>query len=386
MVVYQGSDGFKELKASLLKENVSKILCVCGRSCQKLPILNKVLDMGFEIVFFDDFSPNPDISSAVAGIRVYRKQGCDGILAVGGGSAMDIAKCIKLYIHADLERPLIGQVQEDTGVTLAAIPTTAGTGSEATRFSVVYYQGDKQSVTHDSIIPDYVLLEPSVLRELPDYQRKVTAFDALSHAIESYWSVNSTDESKEYSREAIRLILDNYKGYLCNDEEGNANMLRAANMAGRAINITQTTAGHAMSYKLTSLYGLSHGHAVAICLIPLWKFMEDKVFHSLPAEDAVEKSGEEGADEAGADFCVDRRGMAYLKETFAGLRKMICVGQFEEMVRAAGITSIGYGGEETEKAIERLAGSVNATRLKNNPVRLSTQDLQQLYRSVFEWK
>lgn len=381
MVVYQGSDGFKELKASLLKENVSKILCVCGKSCQKLPVLNKVFDMGFETVLFDDFSPNPDISSAVAGIRVYRNQGCDGILAIGGGSAMDIAKCIKLYIHADLDKPLIGQVQEDTGVTLAAIPTTAGTGSEATRFSVVYYEGDKQSVTHDSIIPNYVLLEPSVLRELPDYQRKVTAFDALSHAIESYWSVNSTDESKEYSKEAIRLILAHYEGYLCNDEEGNANMLCAANIAGQAINITQTTAGHAMSYKLTSLYGLSHGHAVAMCLIPLWKFMEDKVFQSLPVADTGEKSGE-----ADADFCVDRRGVDYLKETFAKLRELICVGQFEKMVRAAGIASIGYDGKESEKAIERLAGSVNATRLKNNPVRLSTQDLQQLYRSVFEWK
>ena len=86
---------------------------------------------------------------------------------------------------------------------LFAVPTTAGTGSEATQFAVIYYRGEKQSVSHKSIIPDTVLFDPSSLKTLSLYQRKVGMMDALSHSIESCWSINSTNESKEYSRIAI---------------------------------------------------------------------------------------------------------------------------------------------------------------------------------------
>lgn len=370
MAVYRGSNAFEEFKNAILDKGVSKILCVCGSSCRKLLIFESVRQMGAELVVFDDFCPNPDISSAVLGIRVFRENKCDAILAIGGGSAMDVAKCIKLYADADLEKPLMEQPQKDTGVILAAIPTTAGTGSEATRFSVVYYNGNKMSVTHNSIIPDYVLLEPSVLDGLPEYQRKATAFDALSHAIESFWSINSTDESKSYSREAIEVILNNFEGYIRNEKDANSKMLYAANLAGRAINITQTTAGHAMSYKLTSVYGIAHGHAVALCLIPLWKFMRTHLSDK---------------------YCVDGRGSDYLTELFAELDKMIDAETFEGMVRNAELCGVtGYikdcNGDTGNEAVEMLSNSVNTTRLKNNPVLITTENLRELYRSVFEWK
>ena len=89
---------------------------------------------------------------------------------------------------------------------------------------------------------------PELLRTLPDYQKKCTCMDALCHSVESFWSVNSSDESKVYSRKAMRMILDNIDAYLAGDQDAAKTMLRAANYAGRAINITQTTAGHAMSY------------------------------------------------------------------------------------------------------------------------------------------
>ncbi len=94
-------------------------------------------------------------------------------------------------------------------IPLLAVPTTAGTGSEATRFAVIYYGGNKQSVTSESLIPDAVVLDPDTLITLPLHQKKATMMDALCHSIESFWSINSTDESKEFSRTAIREILEN---------------------------------------------------------------------------------------------------------------------------------------------------------------------------------
>lgn len=118
--------------------------------------------------------------------------------------------------------------------------------------------------------------------------------DALCQGIESWWSVNSTEESYEYSRKAIELIMQNWEQYIFeNDAEAAANIMLGANYSGRAINITQTTAAHAMSYKITSLYGIPHGHAVAICLPELWKYMIDNM-----------------------DKCIDKRGAKYLGSIF----------------------------------------------------------------------
>ena len=202
-----------------------------------------------KVTRFSDFKPNPLYGSVVEGVRKYRESGCDIIAAVGGGSAIDVAKCVKLYTDlpgdgADGAWLKSNGTLNDT--ELLAIPTTAGTGSEATRYAVVYHDGKKQSITSDAIIPNTVLFDPSVLDSLPDYQKKSTVMDALCHAVESFWSVNSTDESKQYSRTAIELIVANIDDYLAGDNSKNEIMQEAAYVAGKAINIAQTTAGHAM--------------------------------------------------------------------------------------------------------------------------------------------
>ena len=246
-----------------------KVLLVCDASIHFLESFNrKLTEVGIPMIRFSDFQSNPHYESVVEGVKLFRKEQCDSIFAVGGGSAIDVAKCIKLY--SDLpgdgsDGSWLKEKAVPNNIPLLAMPTTAGTGSEATRYAVIYYEGEKQSITSESIIPDTVLMDPDVLRTLPLYQKKATMCDALCHAIESFWSVNSNDESKEYSRAAIRGVLQHMDGYLNNTEEGRAGMLLAANTAGKAINITQTTAGHAMCYKITSLFGSSHGHASILC-------------------------------------------------------------------------------------------------------------------------
>lgn len=316
-------------------------------------------------VIFYDYQPNPLYENVQAGVKVYREENCDAIIAIGGGSAMDVAKCIKLYsnLSGDGENgSWLTSEYVANDIPFLAIPTTAGTGSEATRYAVIYYDEKKQSVTNESFIPGTVLMDPNTLITLPLYQKKATMCDALCHAIESFWSVNSTDESKEYSRKAIELVLANMDGYLSNTEAGRSNMLLAANVAGKAINITQTTAGHAMCYKITSLFSCAHGHAAMLC---------DRVLYSWMVQNT--------------DKCIDPRGEQYLKGVLCEIGYTLGCVTIEQ--GAAKLEEIFQKLElevptATEEQFEKLKTSVNPVRLKNHPIELAVETIDILYRRI----
>ena len=313
-------------------------------------------------VEFKDYQPNPLYENVQAGVQIFREEKCDAIIAIGGGSAMDVAKCIKLYSNMPDDGENGTWLSADVvpnNIPFLAIPTTAGTGSEATRYAVIYYDGKKQSLTSESFIPDTVLMDPNMLVTLPIYQRKVTMCDALCHSIESFWSVNSTDESKECSRKAIELIMANLDGYIANTEEGRSNMLLAANIAGKAINITQTTAGHAMCYKITSLFGCAHGHAAMLCNRVLFPWMVKNT-----------------------DKCIDPRGEQYLIQTLDKIGQ--AMGCEDAQGGADKLTEIFDKLEltvpaATKEQFEELRISVNLVRLKNHPIALNINTIDTLY-------
>lgn len=352
-----------------LVKQYNKIMLVCGKSIKYLEV-NHFLEslknrFGIDVIRFNDFHPNPDYVSVENGVKLYRSESCQAIVVVGGGSAIDVAKCIKLYAYADTDTnmPYIFQSPPSNEIPLIVVPTTAGTGSEATRYAVIYYDGEKQSISNDSIIPDYVFFDSSVLKHLPAYQKKSTMLDALSHSIESFWSINSTEKSREYSKSAIELILEHMDGYLNNTEIGNAEMLKAANIAGKAINITQTTAGHAMSYKLTSMYGIAHGHACALCLSVLWPYMNNNI-----------------------DDCTDPRGKSFLADimnqlgiTMGGKDSVSGADNFKLLLRSLDMPSISV---KSEADYRLLTESVNHTRLNNNPICLNSKTIDLLYRKI----
>lgn len=325
-----------------------------------------------EKVKFSDFTPNPLYEQVCNGIELLKSSNCDTILAVGGGSAIDVAKCIKLAVlakegNAAIIPPLVSQRLPIDGakIPFIAIPTTAGTGSESTHNAVMYYEGAKQTVTNDGVLPDYAVLEPSVLKTLPLYQKKCTMMDALCQGIESWWSVNSTEESYEYSRKTVELIMANWRKYIFdNDNEAAAQIMLAANYGGRAINITQTTAAHAFSYKITSLYKLPHGHAVAVCLPEIWKYM---IGHK--------------------EKCIDSRGQAYLNSIFIEIaHSMGCdksekaISLFREMM--VDMEMKNPVAENRDEEIDILSMSVNPVRLKNNPVELDSAAIVKLYNII----
>lgn len=353
--------GYRNIETALKEVRSRNYMLVCDSSFSYLPIKDEFHTK----VVFDQFTPNPLYEQVCKGVELFNTNQCDAIVAIGGGSTIDVAKCIKLYCKMDHAHNYLQQEMKDSGVPLIAIPTTAGTGSESTRYAVIYFEGKKQSVTHESIIPTYAILEPTLLKTLPLYQKKCTMMDALCQGIESWWSVNSTDESMMFSKIAVQMTMQYWEDYIFhNTDEAAEGIMLAANYAGRAINITQTTAPHAMSYKLTSMYGLPHGHAVALCLPEVWEYM---VTHP--------------------ENCIDQRGKEYLIDVFESIALSLGFYSTREAIlfmrSMLTVLELNYpNSKNLGTDIEILTCSVNPTRLKNNPISLEPETLRKFYNSI----
>ncbi len=328
-------NSYREL-AEILRD-AGKILFVHGKSAENFTRLHECLN-SVSVEHFTDYTPNPKLEDAISASEFFRSKGCAFILTVGGGTAIDVAKYVKLNNPDSL---------------LAVIPTTAGSGSEATRFAVLYRDGVKLSITDDIMIPDYVLFDPELLKYLPEYHRKSSALDAMCHALESFWSVNATQQSREFSRTAltdITRMLTNYPESYDPDK-----MLRASYTAGKAINIAQTTAGHAMCYKITSLFGTAHGHSAALCIRVLFRRLTEN---------------------SRLDVLNDIASAMGCSSPVSAAEK------FEEIFSRLGLNVP----EASEQEIDILASSVNTERLKNFPVVMDNDTIRKLYREILTVK
>ena len=347
-------------------EGSKKVLLVVDSSFHFLNIKNDVEGIDVPYVKFSNFTSNPLYEDVCKGVELFNAEKCDTILAVGGGSTIDVAKCIKLFCKMPKDNLFLNQEYKETNIKLIALPTTAGTGSESTRYAVIYYDGRKQSVTHDSIIPNIAILVPKVLSTLPLYQKKSTMLDALCQSIESWWSVNSTESSIMLSKKAIETITKWWRKYIFEKTDESAeHIMKAANWAGQAICITQTTAPHAFSYKLSSLYHLPHGHAVAIAMPEIWNYM---INHP--------------------EKCIDSRGSDYLIETFSQISKAMGVANGAEnaVIKFRQILDVldirNPVSNNIDYDADLLLSYVNPIRLKNNPIVLDKTTIRSLYMQI----
>lgn len=367
--IFEANGQYNVLDSWFTEKHIKCVMLVCRKSVKKQKIYGYLEELpyrlGIKIIHFMDFQPNPLYESVVEGVKLFQMEFCDAIIVVGGGSAIDVAKCIKLYSnHLDdgSDGAWLMEKIIPNNIPFLAMPTTAGSGSEATRFAVIYYAGSKQSISDYSCIPGTVLMDASVLKTLPEYQKKSTMMDVLCHSIESFWSVNSTEASKEYSKAAIKGVMKYIDSYLANTDDGNAGMLIAANIAGKAINITQTTAGHAMCYKITSLFDCAHGHAAALCDRVLYPWMIENV-----------------------DKCIDPRGREYLERTLNKIAETMgcknAAGGAEKLRRIFDSLKLEIPSATTEQ-FEVLKKSVDPVRLKNHPIALDVKTIDTLYRKI----
>jgi len=324
------------------------------------------------LTVFREFQSNPCVNEVRHGIESYRAAPPDAVLAVGGGTAIDLAKLIRFCASQSVDPIDVIKspaVSERKGPPLIAVPTTAGTGSEATHFAVVYLDGQKYSVAHQYILPDFAIIDALLTESMPANITAETGLDAFCQAVESMWSVHSTDESIGYAAEAIRLAWRHLEAAVRHPTRNDrVAMCRAAHLAGKAINISKTTASHAISYTITSKLGVPHGRAVALTLGPMLAF----------------------ASEVAEDDCSDPRGPDHVRQVIdqvIGLLGCQTAAQADQAIQQwmASMdcpTRLAEVGATGDAYIEMIVNGVNVERLANNPRRLTDQSLKALLKSI----
>jgi alcohol dehydrogenase class IV len=327
---------------------------------------------GRRAVLFDRFEPNPTIDALRDGVRECRQLEADTVLAVGGGTAIDLAKLIR-FCDGDDADPLDaierGPGERRPRAVLIAAPTTAGTGSEATHFAVVYVDRRKRSVAHPMMRPDHAIVDPALTYSMPPRLTAQTGLDAFCQAIESSWSVRATDASRAWAGEAIELAWAHLHGAVHRPAPVNRTaMSRAAHLAGRAIDVSRTTACHALSYAITMRYGVPHGAAVALTLAPMLAFNA-----AVTAADCADPRGPDAV-RLEVDQIAHRLGCGGAGEAAAGITRFIaslgCPTRLAEI------------GVRDDAGIVQLIREANAERLGNNPRRLPSDDIGVLLRSI----
>jgi len=271
--IIKDADYINKLAAILNKHHPDKILLITGKKSYSASgaedLINKIFK-DYNYSRFYDFKKNPRLVDIKKGVEKLKKENCDFILGIGGGSVIDIAKAISVLScnKGNAEDYVKGRKKlNNKKIPSVMIPTTAGTGSESTHFSVVYIDKIKYSLAGTAILPDYAILNHNFTNGLSPQITAYSGMDALCQGIESLWSVNSTEESRKFSHTAINLAISSLEKAVNDpDKQSRKKMLLAANLAGKAINIAKTTAAHAISYPFTSYFNIPHGHAVALTL------------------------------------------------------------------------------------------------------------------------
>ncbi len=289
--VYSGMDALENLKT--IVKDAKKVAIFTDRGILSTGLVDlplaKLQEAGKETIVISDLPPEPTYMQVQKLVDEFKASGADFIVAVGGGSAMDTAKLASLLAT---ERYTVKDLLDDPTLAVKTvktclIPTTAGTGSEATPNAIVAVpeQELKIGIVNSSMVPDYVVLDAEMIRKLPRKIAAATGIDAMAHAIECFTSNKANPFSDIFALEAFDLIMNNIET-ACDDPdamEAKNRMQIAAFYAGVAITCSGTTAVHALSYPLGGKYHIAHGVSNAILLVLVMKFNEPVIRGKLAA-------------------------------------------------------------------------------------------------------
>jgi len=270
---YVGFNSINFLATALDELSAKKIFLVTGKNSYSTSgaqgFLRRLLH-DYEVSRFSDFEANPKIEDVRKTVEIFKQVKCDTVIAVGGGSVMDMAKLANFLAVNDQDPLHYFGTKNDTAQKpkpLIAIPTTAGSGSEATSSAVLYADRQKFSVDNEFCLPDFAIVDPGLTMSLPKHITATTGMDALSQAVESYWNINSNEQSKVWAKGSIELIMPNIVTAVVKPcASARLAMAKAAHLAGKAINITRTTASHAISYPLS--LNITQMSVIMTCWIP----------------------------------------------------------------------------------------------------------------------
>ncbi len=380
--VYSGVGALARIK-EIAQERFKKAVVFTDKGVEQAGLLTVPVDYlkesGVQVHVIGNLPAEPSCDEAQAVIDEFRRTGGDLIVAVGGGSVMDVAKLASVAASGS---PTVRELLEDPGlgkktVATLMIPTTGGTGSEATMNSIVAVPEKKLKVgiVNRAMIPDFVILDGSLTKNLPKKIAASTGIDAMAHAVECFTSNKANPFSNLFAKEAARLIFGNIEA-ACEDSkalEAKTNMLIGAFYAGVAISSSGTTAVHALSYPLGGTYHIPHGVSNAMLLLPVMRFNKPACVKEL-AElyDAVAEPGD--AQET----------KIVQTEAALGQKADKLLERMEGIIRRLGIPSslseFGVGKEDLE---DLVAAGLDVKRLLNNNRReISYEDARNLYLEV----
>ena len=348
--------------------NQKKILLVTGRQSYKLSgakeILSEILS-DEDVTHFPDFSLNPKLNDAIKGARLARCNKIEVIIAVGGGSAIDMAKLIKAFLNnpESEQKIAIGEKSlTDPAIPLIAIPTTAGSGSEATHFAVVYIDNQKYSLASPHLQANFTIFDGSLIQSNSKYQKACNGLDALAQGIESAWAVNASSESQKNALKAVEVCSQNLPKFVNGKFvlDVSNKMLIAANLSGQAINISKTTSAHAWSYGFTSYFGIPHGHAVWLTLPKIFQL------HKEIAQSFGKKHLHQNID----DIC-KALGMKYHdrpEQYLTEFCESIGINLDFKSIRGC-----------SKKILKRISEEVNVERMSNNPILFDQKQINYIF-------
>lgn len=368
-----GAAAIEQLSAELTRLNVQNPLIVTDAILVQSGTVDLALAQlgGRRYGLFDQVEPEPEIAIVEACTRAYREGGHDGLIGVGGGSAIDIAKGVAAFAgHEGSLGELFGvDLVKRKGPPLIAIPTTAGTGSEVTNVAIF---SDKQAqlkkgIVSDYLLPDVALVSPLMTLTCPRSVTAASGVDALVHAVEAYLSVNASPITDAIALGAIKLIVKALPKAYANPSslQAREDMATASLMAGMAFGNAGVGAVHALAYPLGGRFNIAHGVSNALLLPYVMEW--NKLACVERMRDIADAMGARVAhlsDRDAADLAV--KAMADLcaaVEIPSGLRSFNVP---EDAIPAMA--------EEASK-IERL--------MRNNPRKLNAADIEKIYRAAY---
>ena len=283
------------------------------------------------------------------------------ILAVGGGAVIDYSKIANVIdVRPDLAELIVNYSYpfKSKFTKLAVIPTTAGSGAEVTSNAVIYVDGIKHSFESELLIPDNFFLIPEFLISAPHKIKASAGFDAIAQALESLVSKKSNSQSVEYASKSLRISINSYISFLNNPNLKNATeMSIASNLAGKAINISKTTAPHATSYPFTSLFNISHGHAVGLFFEKFFKFNFNNLEKSETTFDLKKRF----------DLIFNLFSVSGINDFNSKISFMKKEANLEDNLAKLNIN--------INQSSENIIKGINLLRLGNNPVKIDGKDI-----------
>jgi alcohol dehydrogenase len=370
-----GRGSFAALPEHIMELKILRPLIVLDRNLAETGFREKIdgvlAKAGIGYVIYDKTEPEPPLELADEGTKLAMKKKCDGIIGIGGGSTMDLAKAIAvLAANKGKAEDYLGLNRvPGPGLPKIMVPTTAGTGSEVT-FTAVFIRKKlkkKEGMNSPYLYPELALLDPELTLSLPPHPTATTGIDALCHAIESYTSVIASPISEMMSIEAIRLISDNLRTAVHDGTniEAREAMLLGSLYAGLGLANAGVTAVHSLSYPLSGKYGVSHGLANTIMLPRVMAFNLPGALEKFV--DIAEVMGEIVDD-------LPLREAAYL-----------AVEAVEALIEDCGIMTTLEELEIPERDFPELAkvAMTVARPLANNPCKMTIEEMVELYQEAY---